>query len=439
MRNDLLIRGGRVIDPATGRDEVADVLVAAGRVARVGRVRESADETFDAARCIVCPGLIDPHVHLREPGNEEEETIASGTAAAVAGGFAAVVCMPNTNPPLDNEAAIEFVLRQSARFGQCRVHPLGALTRGRTGRELAEIGQMVRAGALGFTDDGAGVANSAVMFRAMQYVAMFDKPVIQHCEDPDLAAGGCMNQGLTSVRLGLPGIPAAAEEVMLQRDLLLAAHTGARYHVAHVSTAGSVDLLREAKRRGLRVSAEVTPHHLLLTDENCAGYDTNFKMNPPLRSRADVDACRAAVADGTIDCLCTDHAPHAASEKELEFQNAPFGIVGLETAVPLTIRALIEPGLIDWPAWVACWTVRPARVLGLSVPTLSEGAVADVTVIDPDAEWTIDASSFRSLSRNTPFDGWPVRGRAVLTVVEGLVRYRSAAGERSATATGRET
>lgn len=424
MNKRLLIRGGRVIDPAASRDETADVLIENGRIRAVGTLRESADETIDAAGMIVCPGLIDMHVHLREPGNEEEETIASGTAAAVAGGFTTVCCMPNTNPPLDDESAIEFIFRQAARAASCNVLPIGTLTKSRAGKELAEIGQMVRAGAVAFTDDGSGVSNAAVMLRAMQYVKMFGKPVIQHCEDPDLAAGGCMHQGLTSIRLGLPGIPAVAEEAMLQRDVLLAANTGAHYHVAHISTAGSVKLVREAKQHGIRVTAEVTPHHLLLTDEACADYDTNFKMNPPLRGKADVEACRAGIADGTIDCLCTDHAPHGSEEKELEFQQAPFGIIGLETAVPLTIKALIEPGVIDWPTWVACWTIRPARVLGIERGTLAEGAIADVTIIDPNARWKVDASAFHSRSRNTPFDGWDVRGRAFFTIVGGRIAHR---------------
>jgi dihydroorotase len=419
----ILIRGGRVIDPASSRDETADVLIADGRIRQVGKVGGSADRMIDAAGLIVCPGLIDMHVHLREPGNEEEETIATGTAAAVAGGFTTVACMPNTNPPLDNEAAIEFIFRQAARSARCNVLPIGALTKQRAGRELAEIGQMVRAGAVAFSDDGAGVANSAVMLRAMQYVGMFDKPVIQHCEDPDLAAGGVMHQGLTSTRLGLPGIPAVAEEAMIQRDILLATITGTHYHVAHISTARSIEMIREARRRGVRVTCEVTPHHLLLTDESCASYDTHYKVNPPLRSADDVAACRAGVADGTIDCLATDHAPHGAEEKDLEFQNAPFGMVGLETAVPLTIQALIHSGLIDWPKWVACWSTNPARILGLDRGTLREGAVADVTVIDPDRQWRIDTQSFLSKCRNTPFDGQQVAGQTALTIVSGGVRY----------------
>ncbi len=426
--DSILIRAARVIDPAAQRDETADVLIADGRIRRVGRITESADQAIDAAGLILCPGLIDMHVHLREPGNEDEETIASGTAAAVAGGFTTVACMPNTNPPLDNEAAIEFIFRQAARSAHCNVLPIGALTKGRAGKELAEIGQMVRAGAVAFSDDGCGVANSAVMLRAMQYVAMFNKPVIQHCEDADLAAGGCMHQGLTSTRLGLPGIPAVAEEAMIQRDLLLGSITGAHYHVAHISTAGAVRMVREARARSIRVTTEVTPHHLLLTEEGCADYDTHFKVNPPLRTAADVEACRQGIVDGTIDCLITDHAPHASEEKELEFQNAPFGMVGLETAVPLTIEALIESRLIDWPRWVACWTSNPARILGIDRGTLAEGAIADITLIDPSTSWQIDAAQFASRSRNTPFDKRTVRGRAALTIANGLIRHSTLSG-----------
>jgi dihydroorotase len=419
----LLIRNGRVIDPAQRLDRVCDLLIDGGKVRKLGRAAERAERTIDASGLIVCPGLIDMHVHLREPGNDDEETIASGAAAAVAGGFTTIACMPNTQPPLDQEAGIEFVYRQAARAGLCRVHPIGAITKGRAGRELAEMGQMVRAGAAAFSDDGVGVADAGVMFRAMQYVRMFDRAIIQHCEDLSLAAGGCMHAGPTATRLGLPSIPAMAEEVMVQRDLIIAAQTGARYHVAHVSTAGAVEAVRQAKQRGVSVTAEVCPHHLLLTDERCAGFDPNFKMNPPLRGAADVEACRAGVADGAIDCFCTDHAPHAAEEKSLEFQAAPFGVIGLETAVPLTLRAMVEPGLIDWPAWVACWTVNPARVLNLPRGTLAVGADADVTLIDPESVWTIRAEKFFSKSRNTPFDGWEVRGRPAATLVEGEVRF----------------
>ncbi|GMV97248.1 MAG: dihydroorotase [Phycisphaerae bacterium] len=430
---NLLIAGGRVIDPAGGLDRVADVRVKDGKIACIDAGLPPGDaEVIDARGKIVCPGLIDIHVHFREPGDEDEETIASGSAAAVAGGFTSVAVMPNTRPALDDESAIEYVYHQAQRADLCNVYPVGAITKNREGVELAEMGQMIRAGAVGFTDDGCGVAKSAVMLRALQYLRMFDRPLLQHCEDPDISAGGVMNGGVTAVRLGLPGMNAIAEELMIQRDLTLVRATGARYHVSHISTARSVELVRQGKADGLRVTTEVCPHHLLLTEEACATYDTNFKMNPPLRTRADVEACLAGLADGTIDCLVTDHAPHGVQEKELEFLDAPFGIIGLESALPLYVKALIEPGVLDWPAMIERMTLRPARVLSLDKGTLAPGADADITVIDPALRWTIDVREFRSKSRNCPFDGWEVTGRAVCTIVGGRVKYRLGESPHSA-------
>jgi dihydroorotase len=435
MPKTILIRNGRLIDPSQQIDEETDVLLAEGRVAAIGAeasgraesggpgILPGESETIDASGRIVAPGLIDMHVHLREPGFEEKETIATGTAAALAGGFTTVGCMPNTNPPLHDDTQIEFVLRQAARADHCRVYPIGALTKDRAGSELAEIGLMVRAGAVAFSDDGDGIADAGVCLRAMQYVSMFDRLFIQHCEEKSLS-GGCMNAGPTATRLGLPGMPAIAEQIMAERDITLAQSAGVRYHVAHASTAGTLELVRRAKSAGQPVTAEVCPHHLLLTDEACANYDPNTKMSPPLRSKADVQACVAGVRDGTIDCLVTDHAPHTSSEKELGFQAAPFGIVGLETALPLFIKALLDPGVIDWPRLIAAMSTRPAALLGVQGGTLRVGAPADVTIIDPDCEWTIDAERFHSKSRNTPFDGWQVHGRAVATIVGGAVRYR---------------
>ncbi len=429
MTGQLLIRHGRIIDPTQQIDQHADLAIADGRIAAIGTFEPSADEAWiDAGGCIVCPGLIDMHVHLREPGFEDKETIETGTAAAAAGGFTAVACMPNTQPALDNDSQIEFVLRQAARSGHVRVWPIGALTRGRAGAELAEIGLMVRAGAVAFSDDGDAVADAGVCLRAMQYVAMFDKLFIQHCEDPSLAGSGCMHAGVTATRLGLPAIPDLAEEIIVQRDIALARRAHVRYHVAHVSTAGALVLIRQAKAAHLAVSTEVCPHHLLLTDDCCAGFDPKYKVNPPLRSRADVEACVEAVRDGTIDCLVTDHAPHTHAEKELGFQEAPFGMVGLETAVALWIRALIEPGVIDWPRFVHAASTRPAELLRVPGGSLRAGAPADVTIIRPDHEWTINAERFRSKGRNTPFDGWRVRGKAVATIVGGQVRYFDAEG-----------
>lgn len=421
----LLIKGGRVIDPAGKVDRTADVLMAEGKIARIDHdIADPGAKLIDAKGLIVCPGLIDIHVHFREPGDEDEETIESGSAAAVAGGFTSVACMPNTHPALDDEAAIEFVRHEARRAGLCNVYPIGAITKNREGVELAEIGQMIRAGAVAFSDDGAGVAKTAVMLRALQYVRMFGTPILQHCEDPDMTSGGVMNTGVTAVRLGLPGMNSIGEELMIQRDLTLVRATGSRYHVCHISTARGVEHVRQAKAAGLPVTTEVCPHHLLLTEEACATYDTNYKMNPPLRTLADMEACLAGVADGTIDCLVTDHAPHGVQEKEREFLDAPFGIIGLECALPLYVRALIESGRMDWPAMIERMTVRPAQVLSLNKGTLAVGADADVTVIDPTARWTINVRGFRSKSRNCPFDGWSVTGRAAYTIVGGQIKYQ---------------
>ncbi|MGQ9651134.1 MAG: dihydroorotase [Phycisphaerae bacterium] len=421
----LLIKGGRIIDPACGLDKTADLLLAGGKVARIGENLSAPNvQTIDATGLIVCPGLIDVHVHFREPGDEDEETIETGTAAAVAGGFTSVACMPNTRPTLDDEASIEFIYHQSQRAGSCNVYPIGAITKDRQGKELAEMGQMVRSGAVAFSDDGCGVANTQLMIQALHYVRMFDKPILQHCEDPDVVAGGVMNGGATAVRLGLPGISPIAEELMLQRDLTLIRATGARYHVCHISTARSVELVRQAKAAGLPVTAEACVHHLVLTEDECASYDPNFKMKPPLRTMEDVEACRRGVADGTIDCLATDHAPHGIQEKELEFLTAPFGIIGLESALPLFIKALIETGLMDWPAMIDRLTVRPAKLLSISKGTLAAGADADVTLIDPHCRWMIDVNQFRSKSRNCPFHGWEVTGRAVMTIVGGEIKHQ---------------
>lgn len=425
MPETLLIRNGRLIDPSQSLDETADLFIADGRVAAVGKATShAADVVIDADGLIVAPGLIDMHVHLREPGREDNETIESGTAAAVAGGFTTVACMPNTQPAIDSDAQVEFVLRQAERTASCRVLPVGAITRGRKGEELSEMGLMLRAGAVAFSDDGDGVASAAVCLRAMRYLSQFDGLLIQHCEEKSLSGGGCMNAGVVATRLGLPGIPAVAEEVMIQRDLLLARQCGLRYHVAHISTAGAVALVREAKRRGDRVTAEACPHHLLLTDERCATFDTNFKMNPPLRTAADVRACVEGVRDGTIDCLVTDHAPHSLQEKQLDFQAAPMGVIGLETALALNIRALVEPGVIGWPELIGAMSTRPAALLRQATGTLRRGAPADVTLIDPRREWTYDVEQSRSKCRNSPFHGWKLRGKAVATIVAGAVRFR---------------
>lgn len=420
MPGTILIRGGRVIDPANGVDRVADVLLAAGKVAEVGKVRASADEVIEAAGLIVTPGLIDIHVHFREPGNQETETIASGAAAAAAGGFTTVAVMPNTDPPVDNEAMVEFVRTQSTRAGAANVRAIGTITRGRAGKDLAEMGQMARAGAVGFSDDGSWVRSAEVMRRAMEYARMLGKPVISHAEDPELSAGGVMHEGYLSAVLGLAGIPAAAEEVAVARDIILCRMTGARLHLAHVSTVGAVEAIRWAKSAGLSVTAEVTVHHLMLTDECVRSFDPVYKMSPPLRSAEHLAALREGLADGTIDCIVSDHAPHPLQEKDVEFDAAPFGVIGLESTLPIIITELIRPGVLSWPDAVARLTTNPARVLGLAKGTLSVGADADVTVIDPEVAWTIDAGAFKSRSRNCPFHGAKVTGRAVAAIVAGI-------------------
>lgn len=420
----LLIQNGTLLDPTASTERRADLLLRDGKVAAVGRNLGAADRVIDAAGLYVTPGLIDIHVHFREPGDEEEETVASGAAAAVAGGFTTVCCMPNTKPALDNESQIEFILREGQRAGLANVLPVGAITKGREGKELAEIGSMHERGAVAFSDDGIGVADASVMRKALQYCKMFDALVTQHCEEPALS-GGSMHAGLVCTALGLAGVPAEAEQLMIARDILLNRTIGCRYHVQHISTAGSVELVRRARRDGMHwVTAEVAPHHLLLTDESCRGYDTNYKMNPPLRTAADVKACIAGVVDGTIEVLATDHAPHLAEEKELEFPFAPFGILGLECALALYVRALVEPGHVTWLRLVELMTSAPARISKLTNKgTLTVGADADVTIIDPNLEWTIDVEQFKSKSRNCPFHGWKVTGRAVTTIVGGDVKW----------------
>jgi len=420
---DILITNGRVIDPASRRDEIADVAIAKGKIARIGKFSGKARETLDARGMIVCPGLIDIHVHCREPGHEEEETIATAASAAVAGGFTTILAMPNTHPPMDNETAVLYVLQRAAEANLARVLPAGCITKGREGKELAEMGMMVEAGAVAFTDDGDGVASATVMQRALQYAARMGVPLMQHCQDPDLA-GGVMNSGAVAVRLGLGGIAPAGEQIMLRRDLELVERTAARYHVQHVSCAGSVEMIRAAKSAGLPVTAEASPHHLLLTDAACAEYDPNFKVNPPLRSASDVEALRAGVADGTIDCLATDHAPHANEEKELEFGLAPFGMISLECALGLYAKAMIDTGLLDWPGLIARMTVNPASVINRPLGRLVVGGPADVTIIHPKMRWTVQVETFLSRSRNCPFDGWELSARPVATLVGGSIKFR---------------
>jgi dihydroorotase len=421
---DLLIKNGRIIDPANQIDRVGDVLIHRGRIAEIGKVSTSnVEKVIDAKGLLVAPGLIDMHVHLREPGDEEEETVASGSAAALAGGFTSVACMPNTDPTIDNEATADFVFRQASHAAGANVFAVGAITKGRQGKELAEMGQMVRGGAVAFSDDGRGVQNPAVMLRALQYASMFDKAILQHCEDEDLAGNGCMNAGYHATVLGLPGKSPLAEELMLYRDIQLVKQTKARYHAQHLSTAGSVQIVREAKRQNVKITAEAAPHHLLLTEEACGDYDTHYKMNPPLRTADDAAALLKGVADGTIDCLASDHAPHLSSAKELEFINAPCGIIALDCALGLYVKALIESRTIEWPRLIEMMTVNPARVLQIPKGTLSVGRDADITLIDPHRRWQVAVDKFKSKSRNCPYHGWELTARAVYTIVAGHVRF----------------
>jgi dihydroorotase len=421
----LRISNGRVIDPSQNLDQVTDLWIRDERVLGVGpHPSTQADRTLDAAGKIVCSGLIDMHVHLREPGREEDETISTGTAAALAGGVTSVACMPNTEPALDSQAAAEFVHLQAQRAGNANVFPIGAITKGRDGKELAEIGGLVDGGAVAFTDDGSPVVSAEIMRRAMEYCKMFDKAVLSHSEDLDLTRGGIMNEGFESMRLGLRGMPAAAEEVMVYREIALAELTGARVHILHVSTAGSVELIRRGKQRGVRVTGEACPHHFTLTDKCLRTFDSNYKMAPPLRTENDVQAILAGLRDGTLDVIATDHAPHAPEKKMRELDQAPNGIIGLETLVPICIKSLIEPGHLTWPQLIEKLTIHPARVLGIDRGTLKPGAVADVTILDPAVEWTIDAKQFRSKSRNCPFAGWPVRGWADTVLVSGAIKFQ---------------
>lgn len=420
----LLLRNGRVVDPASGRDGVADVLVEDGRIARVGaRLAADGADVFDLTGLVVCPGFLDMHVHLREPGQEWKETVATGTRAAAAGGFTGVACMPNTIPPNDSRAVTELILAQARDHGVVPVYPIGCVTKGQAGAELAEMGDMAAAGARGFSDDGKPVVSSQLMRKALEYARIFDLPVIDHCEDPALVAGGQVHEGEVSARLGLRGWPGVAEDVMVQRDVLLAEYTGGHVHIAHLSTGKSAEFVRRGKAEGVRVTCEVTPHHLALTDEAVSEYDTDAKMNPPLRSDRDRKQLLEAIADGTVDAIATDHAPHHHDEKCVEFSHAPFGVVGLETAVSICLDRLVHRGVVPLARLVALLTTGPAGILRLDRGTLAPGASADVTVLDLDREVVIEPASFRSKSRNTPFRGWTLRGAPVLTLVAGRVLH----------------
>ena len=419
----LLLKNGRVVDPSRGVDETLDLLIEEGRIARLDvNIPRTADaQTYDVAGLVVAPGFIDMHVHLREPGREDRETIETGGQAAAAGGFTSVACMANTNPVNDDQSVTDFILTQAKRRSPVNVFPVGAISKGLKGQELSEFGDLVRRGCVAVSDDGEPVASGFLMRKALEYARMFDIPVISHAEDPSISDGGMMNEGFVATVLGLKGLPAAAEEVMISRDIRLAELTGGRLHVAHISTAGAVALVRDAKSRGVPITAEATPHHFSLTDEAVKGYDTNTKMKPPLRTEADRDAVLQGLKDGTIDCIASDHAPHCREEKEVEYDVAPFGIVGLETSVSLGLDRLVASGLMSLSRFVDLYSRAPARILNLKKGTLAVGSDADVTVLSPTKQVVVDPSRFRSKSRNTPFGGTKLRGAALMTIVKGKI------------------
>jgi dihydroorotase len=418
----LLLKNARVVDPSAGIDGAYDVLVEEGRIARVAtRIAPSDGTTLDLAGLCLCPGFIDMHVHLREPGQEWKETIATGTRAAAAGGFTGVACMPNTQPPIDSRSVVEFVLAQARQYGVVPVYPIGCVSKGQEGVELAEMGDMAVAGARGFSDDGKPVASAGLMRRALEYAKIFDLPVIDHCEEPTLVAGGVAHEGEIATRLGLAGWPGVAEDVMVSRDLLLAEYTGGAVHIAHMSTGRSAELVRRAKEARIRVTCEVTPHHFALTDEAVAGYDTEAKMNPPLRPEADRQALLAAIADGTVDAIASDHAPHNADEKCVEFSQAPFGIVGLETSVSICLDRLVHGGVIGLSRLVELLACGPAACLRIKKGSLRVGDDADITVVDLLRRVVVTPAAFESKSVNTPFGGWTLRGGPVMTIVGGRI------------------
>ena len=415
----LSIINGRIIDPTQQFDRVCNLRIDGGKIVQMDTSAVEGDEIFDASGKIVVPGLIDMHVHLREPGREEDETIETGTQAAVCGGFTSVACCPNTVPPIDSQATVEFIQQQATRSGNCNVYVICCISKEREGKELAELGQLFEAGAVACSDDGSPVEDAELTRRALEYCLMFDKPLLSHPEVTSLTKGGVMHEGLVSLLLGLRGMSVAAEDVMVAQDITLAEITGGRLHVMHVSTEGAVGLIRRAKQRGIRVTAEVTPHHLTLTDDALKTYDPNFKMSPPLRSREHVDACIEGLRDGTIDVIASDHAPHAAEKKMRELDQAPFGIIGLETMLPIVVTKLIQPGILDWSTAIEKLSTNPAKILGIPKGTLQIGADADVTVIDPDVTWTVRTEDFRSKSKNSPYIGWNMTGKAVAVFVGG--------------------
>ena len=420
---NLLIKNGRIVDPVNNLDMVADIYIGQGIIQEVGPNLTAPKEIdiLEAEGFIITPGLLDMHTHLREPGFEDSEDIESGTRAAVHGGFTAVACMPNTKPVIDNAAVVRSILARAGEKGSCRVYPIGSITKGLQGEELAEMGDMVKAGVVAVSDDGMPVANSYIMRNALQYAKSLNIPVISHCEEPTLSSGGVMNEGYMSTVLGLKGIPAAAEDIMVARDLILAETTGARVHIAHISTKGSVEIVRAAKDRGIKVTCEATPHHFSLTDNSVRDYDTNTKVNPPLRTDEDLEAVIAGLKDGTIDVIASDHAPHTIESKDVEYDYAPFGISGLETSLPLMVSNLIIPGELSWMQTIRKTTYEPAKILNIKLDGIRKGSPADITVINPNSDRKVDTKNFISKGKNSPFDGENLKGWATATICNGTI------------------
>jgi dihydroorotase len=425
MKSDLVLTGGKIIDPKTGYIGAGTIHIADGKIEKVEKRKKlgkSGKNIVNLEGFYLCPGFIDMHVHLREPGREDEETIISGTDAAVAGGFTAVACMPNTDPALDSAEAIKFVI-EKALFAKAKVYPVGAMTVGRKGETLAPMREMKDTGAVAFSDDGSGLQNNELMRRALEYAKSSGAVIISHCEFNDLVANGVMNEGYVSSKIGLRGIPSVAEELMAARDIMLAEYTGGRVHIAHVSTAGTVELIRRAKKAGIQATAEATPHHFTLTDDLLESYDTHLKVNPPIRTRRDVEAIKKGLREGVIDAIASDHAPHSLEEKELEFDYAPFGMIGLETSIGLTATELVKGGALGWLQIVRAMSTAPAEILRVPGGNLEIGGPADFTVIDPNLEWTVRTDELRSLSKNSPFIGRKLQGKAVMTIVDGRIVF----------------